>query len=77
MIRSIIQLLIILLIGSKNEPVNDLRRREPRNFKGLNWTFIFITLAMVLVFMLLLVAMVYGFSGTESGMSYNHFMNNI
>lgn len=54
MIIQFIQLLLIALIGSKNEPVHDLhKKKEPKNFKGLNWTFILLTLAMVLFFMLI------------------------
>jgi hypothetical protein len=47
-----LQLLILLLIGSdKHEPVYDLhKKQEPINLQGFNWTFILLTLAMVLFF---------------------------
>ena len=49
--RSIINLLIFLMAGSKNEPKYDLhKKQEPNLFEGLNWTFILLTLAMVLFF---------------------------
>ena len=50
MIRSIINLLIIFVIGSNNEPKYDLHKKQEPVFKGLNWTFIVLAIIMVLFF---------------------------
>lgn len=51
MIIQLLQFLMVLLIGSKNEPKYDLHKRsDPVNLKGLNWTFILLTLTMILFF---------------------------
>lgn len=58
MILQFIQFLLVLLIGSKNEPKYDLhKKQEPIsiNLQGLNWTFILLTLAMVLFFVIIFV----------------------
>ena len=54
--RQFLQFLLFLLIGSKNEPVNSLhKKQEPFSFKDLNWTFIVLALAMVLFFVIIFV----------------------
>lgn len=50
MMRSIINLLIFLMVGSKNEPKYDLHKKQEPVFKGLNWTFIVLAIIMVLFF---------------------------
>lgn len=57
MIIQLIQLLIVMITGSsKNQPVHDLHRKaEPINLGQFNWTFILLTLAMVLFFVSILV----------------------
>ena len=71
----IIQLLTLLLVQlfvpKKNEPVR-LAKKQEMKF-DLNMAFILIALAMIIFFaILLLSAIVFGFSCTESGIVYNH-----
>ena len=50
MMRSIINLLIFLLVGSQNEPKYDLHKRKEPAFKEFDWTFIALAIIMVLFF---------------------------
>ena len=69
--RSILNLLIFMLLGSKNEPKYDLhKKQEPNLFEGLNWTFIALALAMVLFFVIIFVFQI----GNEYP---NQLMNNL
>ena len=54
MILQIVKVLFVMLSTDKQKPVHDLRRREPINLQ-LNWTFILLTLAMVLFFVTIFV----------------------
>ena len=57
MILQFLQFLMVLLVGSNNEPTYDLRKRTDLadKIKGINWTFIILTLAMVLFFVVIFV----------------------
>ncbi len=82
MIRAFIQMLIVLLVGTKNvQPVHDLRKKPTRedHLKTINCTvkkYKYIFLA--LFFIAILVAFVWvcfavvGTSAVESGAVYNH-----
>ena len=81
MIRQILQMLIILLIGTNNGPVNDLRKKPTRedHLKSMNcifqkyfylWIALFMT-GVFIVFVLVCVTFV-GASGVESGAYYYH-----
>ena len=52
MILKILQFLLVSLLSEKQKPVNSLHKRgESRiNLKGVNWTFILLTFAMILFF---------------------------
>ena len=82
MIRKLVQMFIVLLVGTKTtQPVHDLRKKPTRedHLKNLNHIFqkyfyIWIGLFMLgifIVFVAVCVAYV-GASGVESGTYYNH-----
>ena len=59
MILQFLQFLMVLLVGSNNEPTYDLRRRrDPATsdkLKGINWTFVALAIGMVLFFVIIFV----------------------
>lgn len=86
MILKIIQMLIILLVGTKNNnaPVYDLRKKPTRedHLKNLNCIFqkyyyIFIIVFLIAIFLVFLGVCftVVGASGVESGNYYYHLKN--
>lgn len=73
MIQQLLQLLLILLIGNKNDPVNSLhKKQEPKPLGQFNWTVILLTLALTMFFVLVLISGIHGMSYVESGQLYNH-----
>ena len=79
--RSLIQMLIIMLVGTKTVPVHDLRKKPTREdrLKALNCTlkkysYIFLGLFFLGLFIIVLVVAIIsiGPSAVDSGLVYNH-----
>lgn len=84
MIRQLIQMLIIMIVGNSNGPVNDLRKKPTRedHLKTLNciiqrYYYVFVGLFLLGVFIAFIcVCFAFvGASGVESGSYYNHMVD--
>lgn len=84
MIRQIIQMLLVMIVGNSNRPVNDLRKKPTRedHLKTANcifkkYRFILNAIFFLSIFILFVwVCFTFvGASGVESGSYYNHMVD--
>jgi len=71
MLFKLLSLLIISITG-KQEPVYSLYPSQKRRKLNVNWTFIAVVIGLTLFFAVLLISMLMGTAGVESGNYYNH-----
>lgn len=63
--------LLIVSITGKQKPVYSLYPQKRRKL-DVNWTFIAVVIGLTLFFAVLLISMLMGTAGVESGNYYNH-----